>query len=197
MHRVRRHWNESRLALVRSAEIESPRPVVLEPKVYGDERGHFFESFNAEEFAESVEPGIDFVQDNQSRSARHVLRGLHYQLEPRAQGKLVRVVRGAVFDVAVDIRQSSPTFGEWFGIELSEDNYKQLWVPPGFAHGFLALTDPADLVYKVTDYYSPEHDRSIRWDDPDIGIEWPIDGAPILSEKDASAPYLAEADVCA
>jgi dTDP-4-dehydrorhamnose 3,5-epimerase len=174
-----------------------PGLLVIEPQVHADARGHFFESFNAQGFAETVESGLEFVQDNQSRSAQDVLRGLHYQLAPRAQGKLVRVVRGAVFDVAVDIRRSSPAFGSWFGIELSEDNFKQLWIPPGFAHGFLALTDPADLLYKVTAYYSPEHDRSIRWDDPDIGIEWPIDGEPILSEKDASAPYLAEADVFA
>ncbi len=177
--------------------IELPGLAVLEPRVHADDRGHFFESFNALGFAESVEPGIEFVQDNHSRSVQYVLRGLHYQADPKAQGKLVRVVRGAVFDVAVDIRRSSPTFGEWFGVKLSEDNFKQLWVPPGFAHGFLALTDPADLFYKVTDYYSPEHDRSIRWDDPDIGIEWPIDGEPILSDKDASAPYLRDAEVFA
>jgi dTDP-4-dehydrorhamnose 3,5-epimerase len=174
-----------------------PRPVVLIPQTYEDDRGHFFEAFNQDEFRSRVGGGPTFVQDNHSRSRKRVHRGLHYQLEPKAQGKLVRVTRGAVFDVAVDIRKSSQSFGNWFGVELSEDNFKQLWIPPGFAHGFLALTDPADLLYKVTDYYSPEHDRSIRWDDPDIGIEWPIDGKPILSEKDASAPYLAEADVFA
>lgn len=126
-----------------------------------------------------------------------MLRGLHYQVDPTAQGKLVRVVRGTVFDVAVDIRRSSPTFGHWIGVELSEQNHKQLWVPPGFAHGFLAVTDLADVLYKVTEYYSREHDRSIRWDDPVIGIEWPIDTQPILSDRDAGAPYLADAEVFA
>jgi dTDP-4-dehydrorhamnose 3,5-epimerase len=171
--------------------------LVIEPATLADTRGIFFESFRLDRFRAIVSSQVDFVQDNHSHSIRNVLRGLHYQLDPKAQGKLVRVVRGSVFDVAVDIRRSSETFGEWFGVELSEDNFKQLWVPPGFAHGFLALTDPADLLYKVTDYYSPEHDRSIRWDDPDIGIEWPIDGEPVLSDKDASAPYLAEAEVFA
>jgi len=173
------------------------KPLVIDPEVYQDARGVFFESFQLDRFRGLVATDLSFVQDNHSRSVRHVLRGLHYQLAPRAQGKLVRVVCGVVFDVAVDIRRSSETFGEWFAVELSEDNFKQLWIPPGFAHGFLALTDSADLVYKVTDYYSPNHDRSIRWDDPDIGIEWPLDGEPILSDKDAAAPYLAEADVFA
>ena len=172
-------------------------PAVLVNWVFEDDRGHFLEAFNQDNFAEQVGVDTNFVQDNQSRSYQGVLRGLHYQIDPAAQGKLVRVVRGAVYDVAVDIRRSSPTFAEWIGVELSEDNLKQLWIPPGFAHGFLALTDPADLLYKVTDYYSPEHDRSIRWDDPDIGIEWPLDVEPILSDKDANAPYLRDAEVFA
>lgn len=180
-----------------ATELNPPHPVVLEPRLFSDERGHFFEAFNAREFESYVESGFEFVQDNHSRSKRYVLRGLHYQVQPRVQGKLVRVGLGSVFDVAVDIRKSSPTFGNWFGVELSDENLKQLWIPPGFAHGFLALTDPADLLYKVTDYYSPEYDRSIRWDDPDIGIEWPIEGDPSLSMKDASAPYLRDAEVFA
>lgn len=174
-----------------------PHPVILVPQTSADERGYFFEAFNQDEFRRQVGQVPTFVQDNHSRSRKDVLRGLHYQIEPMAQGKLVRVPRGSAFDVVVDIRRSSPSFGEWFGIELSEENFKQLWVPPGFAHGFLALSDPADILYKVTDYYSPEHDRSIRWDDPDIGIEWPIDGEPILSDKDAAAPYLRDVEVFA
>jgi dTDP-4-dehydrorhamnose 3,5-epimerase len=171
--------------------------LVFEPPTYADERGFFLESFNARHFEGLIGLGVPFVQDNHSRSRRGVLRGLHYQVEPHAQGKLVRVVRGEVFDVAVDIRRSSPTFSEWVGVELSETNHKQLWIPPGFAHGFLALTDPADVVYKVTEYYSPEHDRSIRWDDPDVGIEWPLHADPIVSDKDAKAPYLRDAEVFA
>ena len=163
--------------------------------MFSDERGFFFEAFNAREFESQVGSGFGFVQDNISRSAKHVLRGLHYQVEPRAQGKLVRVGSGSVFDVVVDIRRSSPTFAEWYGVELSDQNFRQLWIPPGFAHGFLALTNPADVLYKVTDYYSPEHDRSIRWDDPDIGIEWPVEGWPIVSEKDSSAPYVRDAEI--
>lgn len=170
---------------------------ILQPDVFTDDRGHFFEAFKASAIEATFSDLTRFVQDNQSRSGIGVLRGLHYQLDPKAQGKLVRVTQGAVFDVAVDIRRSSPAFGEWFAVELSEDNFKQLWVPPGFAHGFLALTDPADLLYKVTEYYSPEHDRSMRWDDPDIGIAWPLDGEPILSDKDANAPYLRDAEVFA
>lgn len=173
------------------------KALVIEPEIYEDSRGFFLESFRLDRFRHLVGSQVAFVQDNHSRSAQKVLRGMHFQLAPRAQGKLVRVVRGAVFDVAVDIRRSSSTFGDWFGVELSEDNHKQLWIPPGFAHGFLALTDPADLLYKVTEYYSPEHDRSIRWDDPEIGIDWPLDGEPIVSEKDANAPYLRDAEVFA
>jgi dTDP-4-dehydrorhamnose 3,5-epimerase len=169
--------------------------VLVTPTVYPDDRGFFLESYNAAAFAIVAGLNVAFVQDNHSRSSKGVLRGLHYQLHPMAQGKLVRIVRGSVLDVAVDIRKSSPTFGEWFAVELTEDNHKQLWVPPGFAHGFLTLSDHADLLYKVTEGYSPEHDRGIRWDDPDIGIDWPDVGVdPILSQKDAEAPFLRTAE---
>lgn len=182
---------------MRPETMDLPNPVVIEPQAHSDQRGHFYESFNAREFERLVGTDVRFVQDNQSRSVRNVLRGLHFQVEPWAQGKLVRVVRGSVFDVAVDVRRSSPGFGDWIGLELSEDNRKQLWVPAGFAHGFLALTDFADVLYKVTDYYSSDHDRSIRWDDPEIGIDWPIEDEPLLSDKDAAAPYLRDAEVFA
>jgi len=171
--------------------------ILLEPHSFGDERGLFFESWNARDFDEKTDQSVTFVQDNHSGSKKAVLRGLHYQLPPHPQGKLVRVVVGAIFDVAVDIRRSSPTFCSWFGVELSAANRRQLWIPPGFAHGFLALSDWAEVLYKTTDYYAPELDRSIRWDDPEIGIEWPIEGEPILSDKDAGAPYLGEAEVFA
>lgn len=184
-------------ALVNVVEKSPLGAALLEPTVYLDERGSFHESFNKSEFADLTGFEGEFVQDNHSTSARGVLRGLHYQAEPQAQGKLVRVARGSVFDVAVDVRKSSPTFGQWFGAELSGDNRRQLWIPIGLAHGFLVLAGPADLLYKVTDYYSSEHDRSIRWNDPEIGIEWPVDGEPILSDRDATAPYLAEAEVFA
>lgn len=174
-----------------------PQALIVEPNVYQDDRGRFFEAYNQREFQARTGSSSYFVQDNQSRSRQGVLRGLHYQLDPKAQGKLVRVTRGAVFDVAVDIRRTSPSFGDWLGVELTEDNHKQIWVPPGFAHGFVALTDPADVLYKVTEYYSREHDRAIRWDDPDIAIDWPLKEEPILSEKDASAPYLRDAEVFA
>lgn len=154
-------------------------------------RGFFLESYNRERFMTETGEDVLFVQDNHSRSCKGVLRGLHYQLPPHAQGKLVRCVRGAVFDVAVDIRQSSPTFGQWVGVELSEDNHKQFWIPPGFAHGFLTLTDTADFLYKTTAYYAPSHDRAIAWDDPRIGIVWPDTGvAPQLSAKDLAASSL-------
>ena len=156
--------------------------VLIEPKVFGDARGFFFESFNQKAFNEATGTQHEFVQDNHSRSAKGVLRGLHYQIQ-QPQGKLVRVVRGAVFDVAVDIRKSSPTFGQWVGEELSEDNHRQLWVPPGFAHGFVVLSDAAEFLYKTTDYYAPQYERSILWSDPDLAIKWPVD-APILSVKD-------------
>jgi dTDP-4-dehydrorhamnose 3,5-epimerase len=178
-----------------TTDFEHPRPLIIDNEVFADQRGHFFEAFNRHDFSAKTGFSSSFLQDNQSRSARGVLRGLHYQIEPRAQGKLVRVVKGAVFDVAVDIRRSSRSFRRWYGVELSEDNLKQLWVPPGYAHGFLALTNPADVVYKVSEYYSPEHERTISWDDPEIGIEWPLDGAPLLSDKDASAPYSRDAEV--
>lgn len=170
--------------------------LILEPKVFGDARGFFMESYNRRDFAEATGLDVDFVQDNHSRSRRGVLRGLHYQIR-QPQGKLVRVARGAVFDVAVDIRRSSPTFGRWAGVELSEDNQRQLWIPPGLAHGFLVLSESADFLYKTTDWYAPEHERGIAWNDSAIGIEWPLDaiGEPLLSDKDRAAPPLAQAEV--
>jgi dTDP-4-dehydrorhamnose 3,5-epimerase len=172
-----------------------PGVVLLEPRVFGDARGFFLESWNRRTFAE-LGLDIDFVQDNHSRSAKGVLRGLHYQLH-QPQGKLVRVTSGAVFDVAVDLRRSSPHFGKWTGHELSADNHRMLWIPPGFAHGFLVLSESADFLYKTTAYYAPEWDRGIRWDDPDIGVAWPLEGAPQLSAKDAVQPALREAEVYA
>lgn len=171
-----------------------PEVLVLEPKVFGDSRGFFLESFNQKLFGELTGVTLPFVQDNHSRSAQGVLRGLHYQVR-QPQGKLVRVSRGAVFDVAVDIRRGSPTFGRWVGAELSEENQRQMWVPPGFAHGFLVLTPSADFLYKTTDYYAPEHERCIAWDDPAIGIEWPLTGPPQLSAKDRQGASLAAAEV--
>jgi dTDP-4-dehydrorhamnose 3,5-epimerase len=182
---------------MRTSRLVLSEIVMIEPDVYGDQRGFFSESWNREKFTAALGEDVEFVQDNHSRSAKGVLRGLHYQLPPRQQGKLVRVVAGSVWDVAVDVRRSSESFGVWAGVELSATNHRQLWVPPGFAHGFIALTDAADVIYKVTEYYSPEHDRSIRWDDPEVGIDWPLDGAPILSDKDANAPYLQGAEVFA
>ncbi|OZB37028.1 MAG: dTDP-4-dehydrorhamnose 3,5-epimerase [Halothiobacillus sp. 15-55-196] len=170
-----------------------PEVLILEPKVFGDERGFFMESFNARKFAEATGLNVQFVQDNHSRSTKGVLRGLHYQVQ-QPQGKLVRVVSGAVFDVAVDIRKSSPTFGQWVGVELSAENHRQLWVPAGFAHGFLVLSDTADFLYKTTDYYAPEYERCIRWNDSSIGIQWPISEAPSLSVKDAQGKSLNEAE---
>lgn len=165
-----------------------PDVLILEPKVFGDERGFFFESYNEQDFKQATGLDVTFVQDNHSRSAKGVLRGLHYQLPPHAQGKLVRCVRGAVFDVAVDIRKSSPTFGKWVGVELNEENQKQLWIPPGFAHGFLTLTEKADFLYKTTDYYCSTHERGVVWHDSEIGISWPDQiGRKILSTKDAMA----------
>ena len=168
---------------------------ILEPGIFEDARGSFFESWNARVFRELTGLEVAFVQDNHSRSVQGVLRGLHYQLPPNPQGKLVRVVAGAVFDVAVDMRQSSPSFGQWAGTELTAENRKQLWVPPGFAHGFLATSAWADVLYKTTDYFEPELDRSVKWDDPKIGIQWPIRDQPILSDKDATAPGLFDADL--
>jgi len=170
-----------------------PEVLVLEPSVFGDERGFFMESYNRRVFNEAVGFDVDFVQDNHSRSARGVLRGLHLQLPPQAQGKLVRVATGAVFDVAVDVRRNSPRFGRWIGLELSDANKRQLWIPPGFAHGFLVLSDQADFLYKTTSYYSPRHERCIRWDDPIIGITWPEASTTIkLSEKDLAGIALQE-----
>lgn len=167
-----------------------PEVLVIEPKVFGDARGFFFESFNGKAFDQAVGRHVEFVQDNHSRSAKGVLRGLHYQIR-QPQGKLVRVVQGAVFDVAVDIRRSSPTFGQWTGVELTEDNHKQLWVPAGFAHGFFVLSESADFLYKTTDYYAPSQERCICWDDRSIGIAWPEIGMnPILSAKDAEGVSL-------
>jgi len=166
--------------------------LLIEPKVFGDERGFFYESFNQQRFNEATGLNYDFVQDNHSKSAKGVLRGLHYQLPPKAQGKLVRVIAGEVFDVAVDIRKDSPTFGQWVGEHLSADNKRQLWIPPGLAHGFLVLSDSAEFLYKTTDYYAPELERCIRWNDPALAIVWPIDGEPVLSAKDAQGKRLSE-----
>jgi dTDP-4-dehydrorhamnose 3,5-epimerase len=170
--------------------------LILEPRVFGDERGFFLESFNQRVFDEAVGRHVEFVQDNHSRSQRGVLRGLHYQLPPSAQGKLVRVVRGRAFDVAVDIRRGSPTFGRWVGVTLDAGNHRQLWIPPGFAHGFLALEDDTHFLYKTTAFYSRDCERAIRWNDSAIAIEWPLpDAAPLLAAKDAEAPTLNQAEL--
>jgi dTDP-4-dehydrorhamnose 3,5-epimerase len=170
--------------------------LIIEPKVFGDARGFFYESFNQQTFNDATDTDFQFVQDNHSRSAKGVLRGLHYQIE-QPQGKLVRVARGKVFDVAVDIRKSSPTFGKWVGVELSEENHRQLWVPPGLAHGFVVLSEAADFLYKTTNYYAPAHERCIAWNDPAIGIQWPLElhgiAAPLLSSKDLQGKLLANA----
>lgn len=167
------------------------------PDRFYDERGYVVETFNKKRFTEQTGFSGEFVQDNQSHSTKGVLRGLHYQVEPRAQGKLIRVSTGVVFDVAVDIRKSSLTFGDWFGIELSAEEGNRMWVPPGFAHGYLALTETVDVLYKTTDFYSPDHARSIRWDDPTIGITWPVErvGSVLLSEKDAAAPLFTDVEM--
>ncbi len=168
-----------------------PGVLLIEPKVFGDARGFFFESFNQKSFDEAVGSAITFVQDNHSRSARGVLRGLHMQTPPFAQGKLVRVTSGKVFDVAADVDPSSPTYGRWVGFELSGENHRQVWIPPGYAHGFLVLSEHADFMYKTTDYYAPAAERSVRWDDPTLAIAWPDVGAAYaLSDKDAKAPVL-------
>ena len=169
-----------------------PDLLIFEPRVFGDDRGFFFESFNRDRFRDATGVDAEFVQDNHSRSEKNVLRGLHYQVSPRAQGKLVRVVQGAVFDVAVDIRKDSPTFGQWIGETLSAENKKQMWIPPGFAHGFLTLTESAEFLYKTTDYYFPDHERCIAWNDSKIGIEWPLTAEPILSPKDQRGNSLAD-----
>ena len=168
-----------------------PGVLILEPRVFGDERGFFFESFNQQAFDAAVGEHVEFLQDNHSRSARGVLRGLHFQKPPHAQGKLVRVVKGSVFDVAADIDPASATFGQWVGVELSEANHRQLWIPPGYAHGFLVISEGADFLYKTTTYYAPQHEGSVRWNDPTLAVAWPLQGIePTLSAKDAVAPVL-------
>lgn len=176
---------------MKATPLAIPDVILLEPRVFGDDRGFFYESFNRQAFREATGVDTDFVQDNHSRSVKGVLRGLHYQQPPKAQGKLVRVVVGEVFDVAVDIRKDSPTFGKWVGEVLSAGNKRQLWIPPGFAHGFLTLSEVAEFLYKTTDYYSPQHERCIRWDDPTVGVVWPLDGEPRLSLKDMEGGALA------
>lgn len=171
-----------------------PDVLVIEPRVFTDERGFFFESYNARDFAEQAGVRVDFVQDNHSRSVYNVLRGLHYQIE-NVQGKLIRAIVGEVFDVAVDLRQRSPTFGQWVGCRLSAENKRQLWIPGGFAHGFLVLSDAAEMLYKTTDFYAPQHERCIRWDDPDLAINWPLNGEPIVSKKDRAGDAFKDADV--
>jgi dTDP-4-dehydrorhamnose 3,5-epimerase len=168
--------------------------LLLEPKVFGDARGFFMESYNARTFREATGLDVQFVQDNHSRSQRGVLRGLHYQVT-QAQGKLVRVTQGRVFDVAVDLRRHSATFGQWYGVELSGENHRQFWVPQGFAHGFCVMSDSADFLYKTTDYYAPEHERSLAWNDPDVGVAWPLDGEPLLSPKDIAGKPLAQCEL--
>jgi dTDP-4-dehydrorhamnose 3,5-epimerase len=168
---------------MKAIKTNIPEVIIFEPKVFGDERGFFFESFNQKAFLEAAGLDLHFVQDNHSKSAKNVLRGLHYQIE-QSQGKLVRVIQGEVFDVAVDMRASSPTFGQWVGTHLSAENKLQMWIPPGFAHGFLVLSDTAEFLYKTTDFYAPQHECCVKWDDPSIGVEWPLQGIPILSAKD-------------
>ncbi|NML61062.1 dTDP-4-dehydrorhamnose 3,5-epimerase [Massilia sp. RP-1-19] len=171
-----------------------PEVLVFEPTLFGDDRGFFYESYNARQFSQMTGLSVNFVQDNHSRSAKNVLRGLHYQVR-HPQGKLVRVTSGAIFDVVVDIRASSPFFGRWIGVELSADNRRQLWVPPGFAHGFVVTSESAECLYKTTDYWSPEHERSILWNDPALAIDWPMAGEPMLSGKDSHGKLLADAEV--
>ena len=176
-------------------ETGLPGVLLLEPRVFADERGFFLESFNQRDWQEATGLDCRFVQDNHSRSLRGVLRGLHYQLPPHTQGKLVRVVAGEIFDVAVDLRTSSSTFGQWYGRVLTAENRLQLWIPPGFAHGFLTLSETAEVIYKTTDYYAPECDRAVLWNDPVLAIDWPLEGAPILSPKDAAAHCCRDAEL--
>lgn len=178
---------------MKATSLAIPDVILVEPKVFGDDRGFFFESYNQAKFEAAIGRPASFVQDNHSRSARNVLRGLHYQIQ-QPQGKLVRVVQGEVFDVAVDLRKSSPTFGQWVGEILSAVNKRQLWVPEGFAHGFVVLSNTAEFLYKTTDYYAPEHERCILWNDPAIAIRWPVDGEPVLSVKDRQGKSLADAE---
>ena len=179
-----------------ATKTDLPEVLILEPKVFGDDRGFFFESFNQRDFQQATGLDMNFVQDNHSKSSKGVLRGLHYQIQ-RPQGKLVRVTQGAVFDVAVDLRRSSPHFGKWVGVELSADNKRQVWVPPGFAHGFLVTSESAEFLYKTTDYWYPEHERSLLWCDPTVGIQWPVEGEPKLAAKDVVGKVMAEADAFA
>ena len=179
---------------MRIVKTTIPDLLILEPNVFGDDRGFFFESFNQQTFENLTGIKANFVQDNHSKSAANVLRGLHYQIE-QAQGKLVRVTSGEVFDVAVDIRRQSATFGKWVGVLLSAENKRQMWIPPGFAHGFVVLKDNTEFLYKTTDYYAPQYERCIRWDDPAIGIQWPITQSPILSAKDQQGLPLSQAEV--
>lgn len=181
---------------MKATPLASPDVILLEPKVFGDDRGFFFESFNQAQFETAIGRKVNFVQDNHTRSAKNVLRGLHYQIK-QPQGKLVRVVAGEVFDVTVDIRKSSPTFGQWVGEILSAENKKQMWIPEGFAHGFVVLTDAAEFLYKTTDYWAPEHERCIVWNDTSLAINWPIHGEPVLSGKDAQGAAFKKAEVFA
>ncbi|MGF1536320.1 MAG: dTDP-4-dehydrorhamnose 3,5-epimerase [Elainellaceae cyanobacterium] len=173
---------------------EIPEVILIEPRVFGDDRGFFFESYNERAFVDKIGINLSFVQDNHSRSAKHVLRGLHYQIE-QPQGKLVRAVVGSIYDVAVDIRRSSPTYGQWVGRLLSAENKHQLWIPPGFAHGFLVVSDVAEVLYKATDFYAPQHERSILWNDPDVDIRWPLSEDPVLSKKDMAGQSFKSAEV--
>lgn len=182
---------------MKTTPLAIPDLLLIEPEVFGDERGFFFESFNQARFEAAIGRKVNFVQDNHSRSAKNVLRGLHYQLPPKAQGKLVRVVQGEVFDVAVDIRKSSPTFGQWVGEVLSGENKRQLWIPEGFAHGFVVLSEMAELLYKTTNYYAPAHERCILWNDKTLAIPWPALVKPIVSTKDAQGNSFAQAEVSA
>lgn len=178
---------------MRVIKTEIPDLLIIEPKVFGDARGFFMESFNRKSFQAATGLDVDFVQDNHSRSAKGVLRGLHYQIQ-QPQGKLVRVVLGSVFDVAVDLRKASSTFGKWLGVELSEENQRQLWIPPGFAHGFLVTSDSADFLYKTTDYYAAEFERCLAWNDPTIGVVWPLASEPLLSTKDSAGKVLVDCE---
>lgn len=179
---------------MKATATQIPDVIVIEPRIFSDNRGYFFESFNSGRFNELTGLDVAFAQDNQSFSQKGVVRGLHYQLPPKSQGKLVRVIQGEIFDVAVDLRRSSPQFGKWVCEILSSENRKQLWIPAGFAHGFQVISDTAEVLYKTTDYWSAEHERAIRWDDPTIAIEWPLKEAPVISDKDRSAPSLKEAE---
>ncbi|HEY9295368.1 MAG TPA: dTDP-4-dehydrorhamnose 3,5-epimerase [Phormidium sp.] len=179
---------------MKALPTEIPDVLLIEPQVFGDSRGFFFESYNQQSFSEKSGVKVDFVQDNHSRSSQNVLRGLHYQIE-QPQGKLVRVVSGEVFDIAVDIRKSSPTFGQWVGYLLSAENKRQLWIPAGFAHGFLVVSEVAEVLYKATDYYAPQHERCILWNDPDLAITWPLKAEPILSAKDQAGKPFKDAEI--